>query len=272
MRCKVVLILLVIWLLPASVFSQDNAIQIGIDEKLGNVVPKDLSFYDEDGNKVVLGELLGEKPTVLSLVFYLCEGICTPLLNGLAEGITRMTQLSLGKDYQIITISFDPTETPELARNKRANYMRMISRAETDKSWRFLTGNKENIDKICDAVGFRYIEQGGTFVHSGALTILSPEGKIVRYIYGSNISRNVMPVLPLELQLALTEAAGGKIGPTINKVLQLCFQYDQEGKRYVLSVTRIAMAVVVIFALLVLLYVTAFSRISRESVEKRFPK
>ena len=252
-------------LVAASARAQTKESEIGVDEKLGQTVPLDLTFYDEQGEPVVLKDLMGERPVILTLVFYTCQGICTPLLNGLADVIRRNPQLEPERDFRIITISFDPQDTPARAEAKRKSYLELVDRKIDPDGWRFLTGNQENIDKICDAVGFRYVEQEGTFIHSGALTILTPDGKIARYLYGGDVRRNMIPFLPFEIQLALSEASEGRVGPTVNKVLRLCFQYDQAGKRYVLSITRISMTFVAIFAICVLLYVTVFSRIGRET-------
>lgn len=238
---------------------------IGVDEKLGQQAPLDLEFYDEEGDLISLRDAMGGKPTVLALVFFTCDGICTPLLNGLAQVIEQTPSMSPGEDYQIITISFDPQDGPARAKTKRESYLEMVDRDIDPAGWRFLTGSQNNIDTLCDTVGFRYIEQDGTFIHSGVLILLSPEGKVVRYLHGSNVNRrNIMPFLPLEFRLALIEASEGRVGPTVNKVLRLCFQYDQAGKRYVLDVTKISMIIVLIGALVVLLYVTVFSRIGRD--------
>ena len=251
-------------LLPAvKALAQNPFLKLGVDEHLGASVPTDLVFLDEQGSPLTLAQLINDKPTILTLIFYNCQGICTPLLNGLAEAVSRSPDLEPGKDFNIVTISFDPLETSVLAKRKRDNYLREVGRPIDAKGWRFLTGTQENIDRICDAVGFRYLKQEGTFIHSGVLTFLSPQGKIVRYLYGGDVSRNIIPFLPFEIQLAVIEASEGRVGPTIHKVLRLCFQYDQAGKRYALSATRISMAVVLVFALAVLLYVTVFCRIGR---------
>ncbi|MDC0357782.1 SCO family protein [Oligoflexia bacterium] len=251
-----------------GVAAQDSEIQIGIEEKLGQTIPLDLSFYDEEGQPVVLKDMMMAKPTLLVLAFFSCEGICKPLLGGLAEAVGRSPETDPGKDYQIITVSFDPKDDPATAKEMRAMTLEQVGRPLPDEAWRFLTGNQENIDKLCDAVGFRYIKQTGTFIHSGVVTVLSATGKVVRYIYGGNISRDIMPFLPFELQMALMEASEGRIGSTVNKVLRLCFQYDQEGKRYVLSVTRIVMVIVLLFAIMVLLYVTKFSKVGSDRDKK----
>src|SRR5205085_10476412 len=150
------------------------------------------------------------KPTILTLVYYRCPGICTPLLNDLSKTIDHM-DLDAGKDYNIITISFDPKESYQTAAEKKKNYLEEMKKKLPDNSWKFLTGDSLSIAKITDAVGFRYQAQGNDFVHSATLTVLSPNGKIARYLYG-------VEFLPLDLKLAIVEASEGKVMPTINKL------------------------------------------------------
>ncbi len=205
--------------------------EVGIDEKLGSAIPLDLSFLDEYGKPVMLRDLI-TKPTVLTLVYYRCPGICSPLLNGLSQTIDHL-DLEPGKDYNIVTISFDPTETYPIASDKKKNYLEAMKKKIPVDSWRFLVGDSTNIAKITDAIGFRYQPQGKDYMHSAVITVLTPNGKIARYLYG-------VEFLPLDLKMALIEASEGKTGPTINKLLKLCYSYDPEGRKYVLNVTRIA--------------------------------
>jgi protein SCO1/2 len=220
--------------------------EIGIDEKLGSAIPLDLSFLDEYGKPVRLRELI-TKPTILSLVYFRCPGICTPLLNGLALTVDHL-DLEPGKDYNIITISFDPRETYTTAAEKKKNYLEDMKKKIPESSWRFLTGDSLSIARITDAVGFRYQPQGNDYMHSAAIMVLSSDGKIARYLYG-------VEFLPLDLKLALVEASEGRVGPTINKLLKLCYSYDPGGRKYVLNVTRIAgggMVVLIVTFVLIL--------------------
>lgn len=205
--------------------------EIGIDEKLGEQVPLDLSFLDENGSPVTLKELIN-KPTILTLVYYSCPGICSPLLNGVSSMVDRL-DMEMGKDYNIVTISFNPREDYMMASEKKSNYIDHMKKRIPEQSWHFLTGDSASIAKITDAVGFRYKRDGENYIHSAVITILSPNGKIARYLYGVDF-------LPLDVKLALTEASEGKTGPTINKFLKLCFSYDPAGRKYVLNITRIA--------------------------------
>ena len=247
----------------APVLAQEGE-QIGIDEHLGSCIPMDATFYAEDGSVVRLGDLV-DRPTVLALVYYNCPAICSPLLDGVAEVVDR-SQLVPGEDYRIVTISFDINDTPAAATgeererrastqlHKRKNYVAQVTSKQVPlESWRFLTGDQESIDKIVEAVGFRYKrDAGGMFLHSGALTVLSPEGKITRYLYG-------LTYLPFDLEMATSEASEGKTGPTVNRLLRYCFAYDPQGKTYTISVTRISGVMILFFAGILLLY-TLISR------------
>ncbi|MBE7560246.1 SCO family protein [bacterium] len=251
----------------ASAPAQLSTTEIGIDEHLGATIPLDATFYDETGQVVRLGDLI-DRPTALALVYYSCPGICSPLLDGVAEVIGR-SQMSPGVDYRVIAISFDVNDTPaaaseeeEIGRrldtqfNKRKNYMAQVGRDFPEAGWRFLTGDQENIDRITSAVGFKYKLDRGQFVHSAALTILSPEGKITRYLYG-------VTYLPFDLEMAVVEASQGKVGPTVNKLLRYCFAYDPDGRTYALSVTRISGVMTLFFVAFVLFYVLVAGRPGR---------
>jgi len=205
--------------------------EIGIEEQLGATVPLDLEFYDEHGYVVKLKDLLN-KPTILTLVFYKCQGICTPLLMETASIVDKMN-LEPGKDYQILTLSFDYTEKPSLAQSKRFNYLKALEKDVPDDFWRFLSGDSTNIFRLTNAVGFYFKPDGDQFIHPGALIFLSPEGKITRYLLG-------ITYLPFDVKMALTEASEGKTGPTIAKLLKFCYTYDAEGRTYAMNITRVA--------------------------------
>lgn len=204
---------------------------VGVDEKLGETIPLDLTFMDEYGKPVSLRSLIN-KPTLLTLVYYRCPGICSPLLNGVTSVVDKL-DLQPGKDYNLVTISFNPKEDYLLASEKKNNYLAGLKKQIPQDGWRFLTGDSATIAKITDAVGFRYQRNGEDFVHGAVVTTLSPKGQIARYLYGTDF-------LPLDVKLALTEASEGRTGPTINKLLKLCYSYDPDARKYVLNVTRIA--------------------------------
>ena len=212
----------------------------GLEEKLGQTAALDVVLRDEQGGAVTLASLV-DKPTILTLNFFRCAGICTPLLNGLVDGINKLDLLP-AKDYQVITVSFDPTDTPEMASRKRQNYTAQVTRPFPETAWRFLTGDAVQSKRLCDSVGFTFEANGDQYLHPACIIFLSPEGKIVRYMYG-------IQFLPFDMKMAVTEAAEGKVGSTIQKTLLFCYSYDPSGKRYVLNVTRIAGVVTVLLVI-----------------------
>lgn len=212
--------------------------EVGIDEKLGETLPMDMIFYDEYGKAVTLGEMVGGKPTVISIVYYRCPGLCSPLLSGLADVVDKV-DLEPGDDFNVITISMDHTEDYHLASEKKKNYLAAVTRPMDFNDWRFLTADSVNSKRITDAVGWNYQKQGKDFLHGAALTMVSPEGKIVRYLFGTDY--NVF-----DFKMATIEASEGRIGATIAKVMQICYSYDPEGRSYTLNVTRISGSIVIL--------------------------
>ena len=219
--------------LEVSGQADEKKSEVGVDEKLGQNIPLNISLLDEYGKPVRLGEMTGGKPIVLSLVYYRCPGICSPLLTGLTK-VVDLTDLVPGKDFEIITVSFDPTETYQTAGEKKKNYFAQFKHKKLENAdWRFLTADSATIALLTDAVGFRYIRHENEFVHSAVVTLISPDGKITRYLHGTDF-------LPMDFKLGVMEASEGKVGTTISKIVKLCYSYDPEGKTYVLNVTRIA--------------------------------
>lgn len=223
----------------------ENLSGIGIDEKLGQLVPLDLTFHDENGNAVRLGQLI-HTPTVLSPVYLHCPNVCSLLLQNLADALDKLPA-EPGKDYTVLTVSFDETEKPDLALQKKKTYLKMIQKPFPDNVWRFLTGDEENIRKLTDAIGFHFKRVGEDFEHPVSLVILAPSGKIVRYMYGAD-------PLPFDLKLALIEASHGRTGPTIAKFVQFCFSYDPKGHQLVFNMLRVTGAVTLLFALSFILF------------------
>ncbi len=213
--------------------------EVGIDEHLGASVPLDLVLKDEDGKPVRLGDLI-DKPTILTLNFFRCTGICTPLLNGVVETVNQSPMIP-GKDYQIVTVSFDDRDTPEIALGKRTNYLKQINKPFPPTAWHFLTGDAATTKALTDSVGFKFKRQGDQFIHAGAIIFLSPKGKVTRYMYG-------ITFLPADVQMAVIEAAKGEVRPTINKWLRFCFSYDPAGRGYVFSVTKAGATIVLLLA------------------------
>lgn len=201
-----------------------------LEEQLGKYIPLNAKFVDENGQEVTLKEII-HKPTILTLVFYECKGICTPLLTELAEELNKV-DLKLGKDFQIVTISFNPEEGPALAKAKKANYIKLLNNKPPDDAWKFLVGDSSNIYSVTNSVGFYFFKEEDQFVHPGALIFISPDGKITRYLLG-------IDYLPFNIKMAIIEAGEGKVGPTIAKLIKFCYAYDPEGRTYALNITRV---------------------------------
>jgi len=222
-----------------DILKQD--VEIGIVEHLGDTIPMDLWFLNEDSDTITLGQLIN-KPTILLFVYFDCPNLCSPLMDGVADVVSKL-DLKLGTDYQIITISFNTKDTPEKAREKKVNFVQKISK-ENQSSWFYLTGVQENITAITEAAGFKYKAQGLDFAHASAILVLSPQGKITRYLYG-------LSFLPFDLKMAIYEAQKGLARPTINKVLEFCFGYNPGSKTYTLQITRIIGSLTLLIAAIV---------------------
>jgi protein SCO1/2 len=198
---------------------------VGFDQKLGAQVPLDLSFRDETGQVVRLGDYFGDKPVILVLVQYRCPMLCTEVLNGLVRSLLGVS-LEPGRDFSIVTVSFDTRETPELAAAKKKTYVERYGRPGAEAAWHFLTGDKEPVSRLTEAVGFRYRYDAkqDRFAHASGIMILTPDGKVSRYFYDiSYPSRDV--------RLGLVEASNNRIGSPVDQVLLFCFHYDPtEGK------------------------------------------
>ncbi len=217
--------------------------EVGVVEKLDSIIPLKLIFDDEQSAPVALGTLVN-KPTILSFVYYACPGICPALLSGLSDVMQRV-DMQLGKDFDVITVSFNPNDTPAEAIQKKQNYLRTKSKPYAG-SWHYLTGDSASIHKLTNAAGFFYKQAGVDYIHPSCIVILSPTGKITRYLYGTTF-------LPFDLKMALIEAQKGQSRPTINRVLEYCFNYDPEGRRYTLQVTKISATIIIFFALILLI-------------------
>ncbi|MCA1557983.1 MAG: SCO family protein [Acidobacteria bacterium] len=200
--------------------------QVGIDQKLNNQVPLDLVFTDENGQTVKLGQYFGQKPVILSLVYYDCPMLCTQVLNGLS-GSLKALKFDVGKEFDVVTVSFDPREKPELARQKKEGYMARYGRAGTQAGWHFLTGDEASIKALTEAVGFRFAWDDETkqFAHASGIMILTPEGKVSRYFYGIEYA-------PKDVRLGLVEASDNKIGSPVDQILLFCYHYDPQTGKY----------------------------------------
>jgi len=214
-------------------------LEAGIDEKLGRPVALDAILKDEAGKDITLRQLI-DKPTILVFNYFRCPGICPLLLNGVVEVLNQL-KLEPGKDFLVIAVSFDPSDTPEMAHQKQMNYLRQMTRPFPPKAWRFLTGDAQSTKTVTESVGFNFRAQGDMFTHPVALIVLTPKGIVSRYIYGTTF-------LPADVEMAIQEAAGGQVRPTISKVLALCYSYDPESRRYVFNMTRVVGAVLLVLA------------------------
>ncbi len=227
--------------------------EAGIEEKLGAQAALDAALRDEEGNEVTLGQLI-DRPTILTLNYFTCTSLCTPLLNGVADALNRIGG-EPGRDFRVVTLSFDPKDTPEVARQKRINYLKEMKRPFPPEAWRFLTGSAEATKSVTDSVGFHFSPGPGGFAHPGALIVLTPRGRVSRYIYG-------VTFVPADLQMAVQEASKEQVRPTVARILSFCYSYDPAGRRYVLDVTRAAGAATLAFAggFVIFLFATGRSR------------
>lgn len=242
-RSITIICLFILLILPLSA---NDKIEIGIDEQLGAYLPGDVQFKDENGNDVKLGSLIN-KPTVLAFVYYECPAICNPLLFELANVVNR-SDLELGYDFNIICISMDDLETPEIASAKKRTFYSALDKDVSDDNWRFLTGDSANIKIASDAAGFYFKREGKEFKHAGALIFADQNRKICRYLFPGYTNNHGFGILPFDFKMAILETTKGTEIPTIARVLQFCFSYDTEGKSYAFNFTRIFGAGIIILA------------------------
>jgi protein SCO1/2 len=205
----------------------------GIDQRLGNQVPLDLPFTDEQGHRVRLGDCTAGKPTVLVLAYFRCPMLCSQVLNGLL-GAVRANPANVGSDFNVVVVSIDPREKPPLAALKKASYVQEYGRTGGETGWHFLTGDPLAIATLADAVGFRYRYDEATeqYAHGSGLIILAPDGAITRYLFGVWFE-------PRDLRLALAEASAGKVGSPAAQVLLLCYRYDPATGTYTFTILRL---------------------------------
>jgi protein SCO1/2 len=206
---------------------------VGIDQKLNDTIPLSLAFRDEHGNPVKLGQFFGARPVILTLVYYNCPMLCTQVLNGLDRSL-KLIPLELGKDFDVVTVSIDPTERPVLAEAKQALYTGMYGRPGAAQGWHFLTGDDSQIKQLASAVGFRYAYDPDSkqYAHASVIMVLTPEGKVSRYFYGITYPQR-------DLRLGLEQASEGKIGaPVVDQILLFCYHYDPHTGKYGLVISR----------------------------------
>jgi protein SCO1 len=210
---------------PLNIFDR-----VGIDQRLDEQVPPELSFRDETGATVRLGDYFhSERPVILVLAYYRCPMLCTEVLNGLVDSL-KAINFEMGRQYQVVTVSFDPKDSPEIAAQKKATYAGSYGRSGVEQGWHFLTGEQEEIKQLAEAVGFRYVYDPATdqYAHASGIMVLTPQGKLSRYFFGIEYPAR-------DLRLALVESSAGKVGSPVDQLLLLCYHYDPATGRYTAS-------------------------------------
>jgi protein SCO1/2 len=216
---------------------------VGIEQHLDAQVPRDLAFRDDTGATVKLGDYFGHKPLILNLVYYNCTMLCGEALAGLASAM-RLVKFDVGNEFDVVTVSFDPRETTEMAAAKKKDYVGRYGRANAAAGWHFLTGEPDSINALTKAVGFQYQYDAKTnqYAHATAIMVLTPQGHISRYFYGVDFP-------PKDLRMGLVEASRGKIGNAVDAVLLFCYHYDPETGKYgamVANILRLAAAATIL--------------------------
>jgi protein SCO1 len=206
---------------------------VGIEQHLDGQVPPGLTFVDDTGRTVKLGDYYGKKPLILNLVYYTCPMLCGEVLAGMT-GAMKLVKFDVGNEYDVITVSFNPHETPEVAAAKKKEYLQRYRRPGAASGWHFLTGSAESINALTKAVGFQYQYDPKTnqYAHATAIMVLTPQGRISRYFYGVDFP-------PKDLRMGLVEASEGKIGNAVDQVLLYCYHYDPATGKYGAIVTNI---------------------------------
>lgn len=216
---------------PAASAAAADSSGLFFDEKLGEILPGDIVLRDEGGQAKTLAEWI-DKPTLLTMVYFDCPGLCTPLLNEVADILGKTDLDPKVTPFQLLTVSFEPRDTPATAAEKRMNYLKLLNRPFPPENWRFLTGDAEDLKRLTAGVGFRYKKVGFEYIHPGGLVILTPERKVSRYLYGTEF-------LPFDFKMGVIEAARGEVKPTTARFLEFCFSYDPQGRTYVFNIMRV---------------------------------
>jgi protein SCO1 len=227
---------------------------VGITQKMGAQIPLDLPFVDETGRDVTLRQYF-DKPVILALVYYQCPSLCNMVLNGVLSSVKAL-DLTAGKQYEVVAVSFDPRETPQMAAAKKQNYVKDYDHHGADKGWHFLTGPETSSKALAAAVGFRYVYDSMTnqYAHSSAIMILTPDGRVARYFYGIQYP-------PRDLRLGLVEASNEKIGTPTDQVLLYCFHYDPTTGKYALVIMNVLrLAALITLGALVTFMIVMFRR------------
>jgi protein SCO1/2 len=200
--------------------------QVGIDQRLNQQIPLELEFIDENGQPVHLQQYFGEKPVVLTLVYYQCPMLCSQVLNGLTSSL-NVLKFNVGREFNVVTVSFDPRDTPATASDTKKRFLQRYRRPGSEQGWHFLTGKKDQIDALAQAVGFRYawdpeIQQ---YAHASGIMLLTPDGHVAQYYYGIEYA-------PRDLKLGIIQTSQGKIGSLVDQMLLYCYHYDPSRGKY----------------------------------------
>jgi len=252
---RVILILLMFSAASASFGHETTAVNadIALDYKLGQYVPADAVFHDENDRPVNLRNMIN-RPTIIAPVYLGCMHECPMLLTGLAQTLGKLDLVTPGKDFNVVTLSFDNNDTPAIALDKKRNYLKAVGRPFPGDAWSYLTGDAVNIRKFTDSIGFRFQRDGEhDFSHPITLVVIAPDGKIVRYLEGVSF-------LPFEVTMALTEASEGRVGSPARKALMYCFSYDPLKKSYVFNILKVTGTVMVLFVVSFLAYLMLTSK------------
>jgi protein SCO1 len=218
--------------MPAGI-TPNELKKVDFEQKLNAQIPLDLPFRDESGRPVMLGSYFDGRPVILTLVYYECPMLCTEVLSGLV-GSLKMLSLEPGRDFDIVTVSFNPAEKPAEAAQKKQMYLRRYGRSGAQQAWHFLTGELASITPLTEAVGFHYVydQRLNMYAHPTGVMVLTPQGRVSKYFYGIEYS-------PRDLRLALVDASGDKIGNPVDKVLLYCYHYDPSTGKYSLAVLNV---------------------------------
>jgi len=236
---------------------------VGIEQHLDSPVPSDLAFMDDSGHPVKLGDYFGKKPLILNLVYYNCPMLCGEELSGLSASM-RMIKFDVGNEFDVVTVSFNPKETPELAAAKKQEYLKRYGRPNAVAGWHFLTGPAESINALTKAVGFQYQydESKNQYAHATAIMVLTPQGRISRYFYGVDFP-------PKDLRMGLVEASQGKIGNAVDQVLLYCYHYDPAAGKYgavVSNMLKIGGALtILVLGVMILIFLRLEKAVSRRN-------
>ena len=236
---------------------------VGLDQRLNSQVPLNLAFVDENGQAVQLQQYFGSKPVILIMVYYQCPMLCTQVLNGFTGAMLGVRRFNIGREFDVVTVSIDPRDTAADAASAKKKYVERYRRPEVEQGWHFLTGKKDQIDALAQAVGFRYAwdPEVKQYAHASGIILLTPQGRVAQYYYGIEYA-------PRDIQLGLIEASKGKIGNVVDEVLLYCYHYDPRQGRYgaaIFNVLRLsALATVLVLVGFMLIMFSRDSLAARE--------